>query len=55
METFGFGKRIAGMQQLRLVDPVGCFDFQRLVSTARGVLMQLFEAEILRSLATHYA
>jgi UDP-N-acetylglucosamine 2-epimerase (non-hydrolysing) len=38
LEAFGFGDRIAGMKQLRLVDPVGYLDFQRLVSTARVVL-----------------
>jgi UDP-N-acetylglucosamine 2-epimerase (non-hydrolysing) len=38
LETFGFGARIEGMTQLRLVDPVGYLDFQRLVSTARVVL-----------------
>jgi UDP-N-acetylglucosamine 2-epimerase (non-hydrolysing) len=38
LHDFGFDARIAGMQQLRLIDPVGYFDFQRLVSTARVVL-----------------
>ena len=38
LETFGFGERIAEMKQLRLVDPVGYLDFQRLISTARLVL-----------------
>jgi UDP-N-acetylglucosamine 2-epimerase (non-hydrolysing) len=38
LDAFGFSPRIASMKQLRLVDPVGYFDFQRLVSTARVVL-----------------
>jgi UDP-N-acetylglucosamine 2-epimerase (non-hydrolysing) len=35
---FGFADRLGKMSQLRLVDPVGYFDFQRLISTARVVL-----------------
>jgi UDP-N-acetylglucosamine 2-epimerase (non-hydrolysing) len=38
LHEFGFDERIASMRELRLVDPVGYFDFQRLVSTARVVL-----------------
>ena len=35
---FGLGERIEAMPGLRLVDPVGYLDFQRLVSAARVVL-----------------
>lgn len=38
IEDFGLGARVQGMTQLRLVDPVGYLDFQRLISTARVVL-----------------
>jgi UDP-N-acetylglucosamine 2-epimerase (non-hydrolysing) len=35
---FGFGPRLERMPNLRLIDPVGYLDFQRLVSSARLVL-----------------
>jgi UDP-N-acetylglucosamine 2-epimerase (non-hydrolysing) len=38
LEDFGFGARIEGMAGMRLIDPVGYLDFQRLVSAARVVL-----------------
>jgi UDP-N-acetylglucosamine 2-epimerase (non-hydrolysing) len=38
LAEFGLAARIEGMGRLRLVDPVGYLDFQRLVSAARVVL-----------------